>query len=66
MRPPMYLVGRSADVEIGVASHLGLPLDVRETDDGGPAWAWVKEQLDAGSPPMVWADFGRLEYLRRL
>ncbi|UJA21692.1 DUF4872 domain-containing protein [Thermoleophilia bacterium SCSIO 60948] len=59
-----FLVGRTADLEIDVASHLGLPLDVRGTGDDRRAWAWVKEQVDAGTPPMVWADIGRLEDLR--
>lgn len=64
VQPPIYLVGRTADLELDIASHLGLSLDVRQTDDDDQAWAWVTEQVDAGRPPMVWADIGRLEYLR--
>ena len=63
VQPPIYLVGRTADLELDIASHLGLSLDVRQTDDDAQAWAWVTQQIDAGRPPMVWADIGRLEYL---
>ncbi|MCW3015503.1 MAG: hypothetical protein JWO02_2595 [Solirubrobacterales bacterium] len=64
MRPPVYLVGRTGTMEEDAAGHLGLGLDVRETDDAAQGWAWVREQIDAGRPPMVWADIKRLEYLR--
>lgn len=63
-RPPLYLVGRTAELERDVADHLGLGLDVRDTDDPAEGWAWVREEVDAGRPPMVWADIGHLEYLR--
>lgn len=62
--PPMYLVGRTADLERDVAGHLGLGLDVRDSDDPDEGWRWVREEVDAGRPPMVWADIGHLEYLR--
>ncbi|MCW2998315.1 MAG: hypothetical protein JWN65_1864 [Solirubrobacterales bacterium] len=64
MRPPIYLVGRTGAMEEDVAGHLGIGLDVRETDDPEQGWAWVREQIDAGSPPMVWADIKHLDYLR--
>jgi hypothetical protein len=64
MRPPLYVVGRCADMERQFAEHFGLGLDVRETDDPLEAWALVKREIDAGRPPMVWADIGHLEYLR--
>jgi hypothetical protein len=64
MRPPVYLVGRTADLERDVAEHLGLGLEIRESDDPDEGWAWVKDEIDAGRPPMVWADIGELEYLR--
>lgn len=63
-RPPVYLVGRTADLEQDVAPHLGLGLAVRSTDNPAEGWRWVREQIDAGRPPMVWADIGHLEYLR--
>jgi hypothetical protein len=64
MRPPLYVVGRCAEMEQQFASHLGLGLQVRETDDPLEAWELVKREIDAGRPPMVWADIGHLEYLR--
>jgi hypothetical protein len=64
LRPPVYLVGRTGDMEEDIARHLGVPLDVRETDDPAEGWAWVRDAIDAGRPPMVWADISELEYLR--
>lgn len=62
--PPVYLVGRTGDMERDFAAHLGIDLDVRSSDDPAEGWEWVREQIDAGRPPMVWADIARLEYLR--
>lgn len=64
MRPPVYLVGRMADLEKDVARHLGFALELRDTDDPGEAWATVKREIDAGRPTMVWADIKHLDYLR--
>lgn len=64
LEPPIYLVGRSADLERDVAGHLGLGLEVRETSDPEEGWRWVRDEVDAGRPPMVWADIGHLDYLR--
>jgi hypothetical protein len=64
MRPPVYLVGRTSALETDVAAHLGLGLEFRETDDPDEGWAWVRSEIDAGRPPMVWADIAELEYLR--
>jgi hypothetical protein len=64
MRPPVYLVGRTADLERDIASHLGIGLDVRDTDDPEEGWAAVRSEIDAGRPTMVWADIKHLEYLR--
>lgn len=61
--PAIYLVGRTADLERNVAAHLGAGLEVREGDDASEGWRWVKEEVDAGRPPMVWADIAELEYL---
>ncbi len=60
----MYLVGRTGELEHDIAPHLGATLEVRETDDPDEGWAWVRDEIDAGRPPMVWADIARLEYLR--
>jgi len=62
--PPVYLVGRTGDMERDFAAHLRIDLDVRSSDDPAEGWEWVREQIDAGRPPMVWADIARLEYLR--
>jgi hypothetical protein len=62
--PPVYLVGRTGDMERDFAAHLRIDLDVRSSDDPAEGWEWVREQIDAGRPPMVWADIACLEYLR--
>ncbi len=62
--PPIYIVGRTGSMEEDVAAHLGVPLRIRETDDPAAGWALVRDELDAGRPPMVWADIAELEYLR--
>lgn len=62
--PPFYLVGRTADLERDIAANLGLGLEVRETDDAAEGWSWVRAELDAGRPTMVWGDIAELEYLR--
>jgi hypothetical protein len=64
MRPPIYLVGRTADLEQDIAHHLGFGVELRQTDDPGEGWALVKSEIDAGRPPMVWADIKHLDYLR--
>jgi hypothetical protein len=64
MRPPIYLVGRTADLERDLPAHLGGRVDVRTTDDPDAGWALVRAEIDAGRPPMVWADIKHLEYLR--
>lgn len=62
--PPLYLVGRTADLERDFAVNLEIGLEVRETDDAAEGWSWVRDELDAGRPTMVWADIAELEYLR--
>ena len=64
MVPPVYLVGRTARLERDVAPHLGLGLDLRRTDDPDEGWGWLRDEIDAGRPTMVWADIAELEYLR--
>jgi hypothetical protein len=61
--PPIYLVGRTAGLERDTCAHLGIDLDLRQTDDGDEGWRWLREELEAGRPTMVWADIGELEYL---
>jgi hypothetical protein len=64
MDPPLYLVGRSGGLERGVCEHLAIDLDLRRTDDPGEAWGWLRDELDAGRPTMVYADIKELDYLR--
>jgi hypothetical protein len=63
VEPPIYLVGRTAGLERDTCAHLGIDLDLRQTDDEDEGWRWLREELDAGHPTMVWADIGELEYL---
>jgi butirosin biosynthesis protein H-like/uncharacterized protein DUF4872 len=60
---PLYLNGRSPDLELTACAHLGIDLDLRTTDDPGQGWRWLREELDAGRPTMVWANIGDLDYL---
>jgi hypothetical protein len=62
--PPLYLVGRTAGLERDGCAHLGIALDLRQTDDPAEGWSVLKAELDAGRPTMVWADIQHLEYLR--
>lgn len=62
--PPVYLVGRGSDLELDALGRLGADVDVLRGDDPMKGWAWVKAELDAGRPTMVWADIGDLPYLR--
>ena len=64
VRPPIYLVGRTASLEEDIARILGLGLEVRETDDAAEGWAWVRDAVAAGAPPLILADIQELEYLR--
>lgn len=63
IEPPIYLVGRTAGLERDTCAHLGIDLDLRQTDDEDEGWRWLREELEAGRPTMVWADIGELEYL---
>ena len=47
LQPPVYLVGRSADLEDEYLNRLGAQLETRATDDADLGWKWVTEQLDA-------------------
>ncbi|HWH44455.1 MAG TPA: BtrH N-terminal domain-containing protein [Thermoleophilaceae bacterium] len=62
--PPIYLVGRTGDLERDIATNLGFGLEVVSTDDEQEGWSLVRNEVDAGRPPMVWADIMHLDYLR--
>src|SRR3954451_4739743 len=64
LRPPIYLVGRTGDLETDIAPHLGGRVEIADTDDAQEGWAHVRAEVDAGRPPMVWADIKHLDYLR--
>lgn len=64
IKPPIYLVGRTADLERDFCSHLDVGVDFRQTEDPGEGWELVRREIDAGRPTMVWADIKHLDYLR--
>jgi hypothetical protein len=61
---PLYLNGRSEDLEECLCRHLGIGVDLRRTDDPEEAWEWLRERLDDGEPTMVWANMKDLDYQR--
>ncbi|NYI80926.1 BtrH N-terminal domain-containing protein [Nocardioides panzhihuensis] len=62
--PPLYLVGRGADFEIDLPTRLGGVVQVLTTDDPAEGWSWVRNELDAGRPSLIWGDIAELPYLR--
>lgn len=64
LQPPIYLVGRGADMELDLLHRLGAHTDLRQTDDADLGWKWVTTEIDSGRPVMVWADIAELPYLR--
>ncbi len=62
--PPLYLVGRGADFEVDLPLRLGGHVQVLTTDDPEEGWSWVRDELDAGQPSLVWGDIAELPYLR--
>jgi hypothetical protein len=61
---PFYLVGRVGSLEHDIAAHLGGTTHVQSTDDPDQGWQAIKDAIDQGNPPLVWADIAHLEYLR--
>ncbi|EHN09162.1 hypothetical protein PAI11_40190 [Patulibacter medicamentivorans] len=61
---PFYLVGRVGSMEYDVAAHLGAAAHIQSTDDPDEGWQAIKDAIDRGDPPLVWADIAHLEYLR--
>lgn len=62
--PPIYFVGRNADMEIDFCRRLGIASAREQTDDPAEGWAWVEGELASGRPVMVHADIAELPYLR--
>lgn len=64
LMPPLYLVGRGADFEVDLPRRLGGQVQVLATDDPEEGWSWVRDEVDAGRPSLVWGDIAELPYLR--
>lgn len=64
LMPPVYLVGRGGDLELDLPRRLGATATQRATDDPDLGWGWVRAEIDAGNPVMVWSDIAELPYLR--
>lgn len=64
LAPPLYLVGRGGDLEVDLLRRVGAHVDLRQTEDAGLGWEWVRDELGEGRPVMVWADIAKLPYLR--
>ncbi|PYE13521.1 butirosin biosynthesis protein H-like [Williamsia limnetica] len=62
--PPLYLVGRGADFEIDLPRRLGAQVQILTTDDPEEGWSWIRDEIDAGRPSLVWGDIAELPYLR--
>lgn len=62
--PPVYLVGRGADMELDLPKRLGARVTMRQTGDAAEGWQWVRAEIDEGRPVLVWADIAELPYLR--
>ncbi|MBM6547261.1 BtrH N-terminal domain-containing protein [Janibacter sp. YIM B02568] len=63
LAPPIYIVGRSSDLEVDLLARLGAEVDVRGTDDPMTGWDWVRRELQQGRPVLLWADIAELPYL---
>ncbi len=64
LAPPIYLVGRGSDFEVDLPVRLGGDVQVLTTDDPAEGWSWVRDEVDAGRPSLVWGDIAELPYLR--
>lgn len=64
LAPPIYIVGRGGDMEVDLLRRLGADVELLRTDDAVLGWRWVRDEVAAGRPVMVWADIAELPYLR--
>ncbi|SET95134.1 Butirosin biosynthesis protein H, N-terminal [Marinobacter segnicrescens] len=64
LTPPLYLVGRNADMELDFCQRLGIETRRQQTDNPDEAWRWIRNEIDEGHPVMVWCDIAELPYLR--
>jgi len=64
MKPPVYIGGRTHNMEEQLCSQLGIGLEVVSGLGPEEGWLAVKRMLDDGIPAMVHADVYYLDYLR--
>ncbi|MBM1143027.1 BtrH N-terminal domain-containing protein [Alcanivorax sp. ZXX171] len=64
LTPPIYLVGRNADMELDFCRRLDIDTRRQQTDDVAEGWRGVKSEVDNNRPVMVWCDIAELPYLR--
>jgi hypothetical protein len=64
LTPPIYLVGRNADMELDFCRRLNIETRRQQSDDPDAAWRLVKGEIDDGRPVLVWCDIAELPYLR--
>ena len=62
--PPVYIGGRTPDLEQNICAHLGIGMELVTGSSPEEAWAAVKAMMDEGTPAMVHADVYYLDYLR--
>ena len=60
---PVYVLGRSETLELDFCAHIGAALDLRTTDEPALGARWLREEVEAGRPTMVYADIKHLDYL---
>jgi Domain of unknown function (DUF4872)/Butirosin biosynthesis protein H, N-terminal len=60
---PVYVLGRSETLELDFCAHIGADVDVRTTDEPELGARWLREEVEAGRPTMVYADIKHLDYL---
>lgn len=64
LQPPIYFVGRNADMELDLCRRLGIRAEARRTEDPAEGWQWLAGSLDAGRPVLIHTDIAELPYLR--
>ena len=62
--PPVYIGGRTPDLEQNICGHLGIGMELVTGLGPDDAWAAVKAMMDEGTPAMVHADVYYLDYLQ--
>jgi hypothetical protein len=63
IEPPVYIGGRSPELEQNFCSRLGVVMELVTGLDERSGWLAVKEMLDTGMPVLVHADVYYLDYL---